>query len=55
MRKRGRDDEQLPSLHPPHLHVVPHVPGTSSTAGASIIVGASDTEGAGGMLLALAL
>jgi hypothetical protein len=61
MRKRGRDDEQLPNLHPPHLHVVPHVPGTSNTAGASIIAGAnnaagaSDTAGTSGMLLALAL
>jgi hypothetical protein len=43
MRKRGRDDEQLPPLHPPHLHVVPHVPGVSNTAGTSIIVGASNT------------
>jgi hypothetical protein len=67
MRKRGRDDKQLPPLHPTHLHVVLHVPnasntaGASNTLGASIIVGASniagasDTAGAGRMLLALAL
>jgi hypothetical protein len=61
MRKRGCDDEQLPPLHPPHFHMVPHVPGasnmggTSNIAGASIIAGASDAVGAGGMLLALAL
>jgi hypothetical protein len=69
MRKKRRDDEQLLLLHPPHLHVVPHIPGTSITAGASNITGASttagtsnndatgasNTVGAGGMLLALAL
>jgi hypothetical protein len=57
MRKRGRDDEQLPLLHPPHLHVVPHIPGTSNTMGASSshAAGASGTTGAGRMLLALAL
>jgi hypothetical protein len=45
MRKRRRDDEQLPPFHPPHLHMVPHIPGASS----------SDVAGVGGMLLALAL
>jgi hypothetical protein len=35
MRKRGHDDEQLPLLHPPHLYMVPHIPGMSNTAGAS--------------------
>jgi hypothetical protein len=35
MRKRGRDDEQLPLLHPPNLNVVSHIPGASNTAGAS--------------------
>jgi hypothetical protein len=35
MRKRGHDDEQLPLLHPPHLHVVSHIPGASNIAGAS--------------------
>jgi hypothetical protein len=57
MRKRGRDDEQLPLLHPPHLNVVPYTPGASNTAGASSsdAVGASGTAGASGMLLALAL
>jgi hypothetical protein len=52
MKKRGHDDEQLPPLHPPHLHVVPHVPGASNTAGTSnmlgpsIIVGVSNIAGA---------
>jgi hypothetical protein len=57
MRKRGRDDEQLPPLHPSHLHVVPHIPSASNTAGArnSDAVGTSDTAGAGRMLLGLAL
>jgi hypothetical protein len=67
MRKRGRNDEQLPPLHPPHLHMVPHVSGASNTVGTSNIAGASntpsasiiastnDTAGVGGMLLALAL
>jgi hypothetical protein len=57
MRKRGRDDEQLPLLHPPHLNVVPHTPGASNTAGASSsdAAGASGTAGASRMLLALAL
>jgi hypothetical protein len=49
MRKRGRDDEQLPLLHPPHLNVVPHIPGARNTAGAS----SNDAAGACGMLLAL--
>jgi hypothetical protein len=35
MRKRGRDDVQLPLLHPPNLNVVSHIPGASNTAGAS--------------------
>jgi hypothetical protein len=51
MRKKGRDDGQLPLLHPPHLNVVPHIPGASNMAGAS----SSDAVGAGGRLLALAL
>jgi hypothetical protein len=61
MRKRGHDDEQLPPLHPPHLHVVPHIPSASNTAGASNPASASNTSGAcnavgaGGMLLSLAL
>jgi hypothetical protein len=69
MRKRGRDDGQLPLLHPPHLNVVPHIPGAINTAGASNTAGTSNTAGAintagasssdvagtGGMLLALAL
>jgi hypothetical protein len=46
MRKRGHDDEQLPFLHPPHLYVVLHVPGTSNTAGTSNIVGVSNIAGA---------
>jgi hypothetical protein len=46
MRKRGRDDEQLPLLHPPHLHVVPHIPGTSNTSGASNTASAINTVGA---------
>jgi hypothetical protein len=60
MRKRGRDDEQLPPLHPLDLHVVPHMPGmnnmagASNTAGASNIASASNTTGACGMLLVLA-
>jgi hypothetical protein len=32
MRKRGRHDGQLPLLHPPHLKVVPNIPGASNTA-----------------------
>jgi hypothetical protein len=69
MRKRGRDDEQLPLLHPPHLNVVPHILAASNTAGVSNTAGAMNTAGAsssdaagasgtagvGGMLLALAL
>jgi hypothetical protein len=69
MRKRGRDDEQLPFLHPSHLNMVPHIPGASNTVGASNTAGASNTTGVmntagasnndaagvGGMLLALAL
>jgi hypothetical protein len=35
MIKRGRDDGQLPLLHPPHLNVVPHILGVSNMAGAS--------------------
>jgi hypothetical protein len=45
MRKRGCDDEQLPLLHPPHLNVVPHIPGTSNTVGASNTSGTSNTAG----------
>jgi hypothetical protein len=63
MRKRGRNDEQLPLLHLPHLNVVPHIPGVSNTASAIITAGASSsdaagasgTAGAGRMLLVLAL
>jgi hypothetical protein len=63
MRKRGCDDEQLPFLHPPHLHVVPYISGASNTVGAinttgvssSNTEGASGTAGVGGMLLVLAL
>jgi hypothetical protein len=57
MRKRGRDDGKLPFLHPPHLNVVPHIPGASNTAGTINTAGtsSSDAAGAGGMLLALAL
>ena len=61
MKKRGRDDEQLPPLHPPHLHKVPHIlgagntTGVSITAGASNMVGASDTAGASGMLPLVAI
>jgi hypothetical protein len=43
MRKRGHDDEQLPPLHPSHLHMVPHVPRTSNMAGVSNTAGASNT------------
>jgi hypothetical protein len=46
MRKRGRDDEQLPLLHPPHLNVVPHTPGASNTAGAINTAGVINTAGA---------
>jgi hypothetical protein len=46
MRKRGRDDEQLPLLHPPHLNVVPHTPGASNMAGASNTAGAINMAGA---------
>ena len=46
MKKRRRDDEQLPPFHPFHLHEVLHIPGTSNTASASNIVGASITTGA---------
>jgi hypothetical protein len=45
MRKRGRDDEQLPLLHPPHLNVVLHIPGASNMAGASNTEGAINTAG----------
>jgi hypothetical protein len=63
MRKRGCDDEHLPLLHPPHLNVVPHIPGAINTAGVSNTASAinttgassSNVAGAGGMLLALAL
>jgi hypothetical protein len=46
MRKRGRDDGQLPLLHPPHLNVIPHISGASNTAGASNTSGAINTAGA---------
>jgi hypothetical protein len=46
MRKRGRDDEQLPPLHPPDLHMVPHMPGASNTTGTSNTAGMSNTLGA---------
>ena len=69
MKKRGCGDEQLPLLHPPHLHMVPYIPGASSTVGTSIMTSASnivgvsntigtsnsDVAGTSGMLLALAL
>ena len=46
MRKRRRDDEQLPLLHPPHLNVVLHISGVSNTAGMSNTTSASNTAGA---------
>jgi hypothetical protein len=63
MRKRGRDDGQLPLLHPSHLNMVPYILGMNNMAGTSNTVGAinmagtsnSDAAGAGGRLLALAL
>jgi hypothetical protein len=48
MRKRACDDEQLPPLHPLDLHVVPHIPGASNTAGTSSTAGASNMAGASG-------
>ena len=45
MRKRGRDDEQLLFLHPPHLHVVPHIPDASNMVGASITASTSNIAG----------
>jgi hypothetical protein len=46
MRKKGRDDEQLPLLHPSHLNVVPHIPGASNIAGANNTAGVSNRAGA---------
>jgi hypothetical protein len=40
MRKRGRDDEQLPPLHPPHLNIVNEIPGASNFPGAGSSAGA---------------
>ena len=45
MRKKKRNNEQLPPFHTAKVHLGPHTSGTSHTAGASNIAGANNREG----------
>ena len=71
MRKRTREDEQLPLLPTTDLHLVPHIAstiigtrsssststimGTGNTAGVSNIAGANNTTAANGIPIVVAL